>query len=157
MNDRALRQHLQRALDWSDAHATFDDAVRDVPESARGVRPPGVAHSLWQLVDHIRRTQADILDFCRNPAYREPDYEEYWPPSPAPNDAATWDASLAAVRRDREAMKALAGDASVDLFARIPHGSGQTYLREIVLVIDHTAYHVGQLILARRVLGVWPS
>ena len=154
--DPALRAQLRRLLSWEDAHAAFDAAVDGIPKEKRGVAPSGLPHSPWQLLEHIRRAQWDILDFCKNPAYVEPkSMEEYWPESAAPPDASAWDESLAAVRRDREALAALADDTSVDLFATIPHGSGQTYLRELLLVADHNAYHVGQLVLTRRLLGIW--
>jgi uncharacterized damage-inducible protein DinB len=156
MDDSALRDLLRRGLDWEDAHARFDDAMSDVPESVRGKVPPGTPHSLWHLLEHMRRVQWDILDFCRNPAYEEHPAEWHWPSSPAPKDAAEWDESMASFRRDRDAMKQLAADRSIDLFAKIPHGSGQTYLREIILVIDHNSYHLGQLIIVRRLLGAWP-
>ena len=151
-----LRAQLARMLEWEDAHVSFDRAVEDVPAKQRGIVPPGFAWSLWQLVEHIRLTQSDILDFCRNPAYAEPaSMSEYWPDSPASPSNRSWDETVAAVRRDREALKALARDTKVDLFARIPHGDGQTYLRELLLVADHTAYHVGQIVAVRRALGTW--
>lgn len=153
--DKALRQHLAKILDWEDAHVSFDAAVKGLPHAKRGIVPNGLPHSAWQLLEHIRLTQWDILDFCVNPKYAEPSsMDEYWPPTPAPPSEAAWNESVAAVRRDREQMKRLAMEHG-DLFARIPHGSGQTYLREVLLVADHTAYHVGQLVLVRRALGAW--
>jgi hypothetical protein len=154
--DRSLRTHLGRMLEWEDAHAGFDAAVRDVPPAARGVAPPGLPHSAWQLLEHLRRCQKDILDFCVDPAYVEPrSMDEYWPPAAAPPDEAAWDQSIAAFQRDRAALLALALDPDVDLFARVPQGTGQTFLRELLLVADHNAYHVGQLVLVRRLLGHW--
>ena len=151
-----LRTQLGRMLDWEDAHVNFDRAVERVPKEKRGVVPAGFAWSLWQLLEHIRLTQFDILDFCRNPQYVEPgSMSAYWPPSTEPPSANDWNNAVAGVRRDREALKTLAGDTAIDLFARIPHGTGQTYLRELVLVADHTAYHVGQIVAVRRVLGIW--
>jgi uncharacterized damage-inducible protein DinB len=155
MSDAALRAHLGRILDWEDAHASFDRAIEGLPARLRGVTPAGGAHSAWQLLEHLRICQHDILDFCRNPKYMEMAMEDYWPPSAAPPSAKAWSASVAAVRRDRGALKKLAADRGVDLFARIPHGSGQTYLRELLLVADHNAYHVGQLVALRRALGSW--
>jgi hypothetical protein len=155
-DDKQLRDHLRRLLDWSDAHVGFDAAVKGIPPRLRGVVPPALQHSPWQLVEHMRLAQADILEFCVNPKYREKTFpDDYWPRNPAPKDAATWTAAIAAFRRDRRAMEQLANDRRTDLFATIPHGSGQTYLREILLVADHNAYHVGQLILVRRALGIW--
>ena len=134
-----LREQLRKVLDWEDAHVGFDKAVAGVPKALRGTIPEGSAHSLWQLLEHLRICQLDILDFCRNAAYVEMPMEAYWP----------------SFRRDRDELKRLAADRAVDLFARIPHGSGQTYLRELLLVADHNAYHVGQLVALRRRLGTW--
>jgi hypothetical protein len=154
--DPALRALLARLLDWEEAHVSFDSAVSDIPPSHRGRVPEGLPYSPWQLVEHLRLTQLDILDFCRNPSYTERHFpDDYWPASPEPRSEAAWTASLAGYRDDREALKHLAGDRNIDLFARIPHGTGQTYLRELVLVADHTAYHVGQLVAVRRALGIW--
>jgi len=155
--DDSLREHLRRLLDWQDAHAGFDDAVKDVPEALRATVPEGGAHSPWQLLEHLRICQYDILDFCRNPKYVEVPMESYWPKSAAPPSARAWDESIAAFRRDRDELKKLAADRGLDLFARIPHGNGQTYLRELLLVADHNAYHVGQLVALRRRLGNWPA
>jgi uncharacterized damage-inducible protein DinB len=155
--DGLLREHLRRILDWEDAHVSFDQAVAKVPEALRGTIPAGSEHSLWQLLEHLRICQFDILDFCRNPGYAEIPMEAYWPPSAAPPTARAWNESIAAFRRDRDELKRLAADRKVDLFARIPHGSGQTCLRELLLVADHNAYHVGQLVALRRRLGAWPG
>lgn len=154
--DAVLRDHLARLLSWEDAHAGYDTAVAGIASDLQGIRPEGLPHSAWEIVEHLRITQHDILDFCRDPAYRERDWPaDYWPPAPAPPDPDAWEASLRAYREDRRALQQLATDPSVDLAARIPHGSGQTYLRELILVADHSAYHVGQLVLVRRLLGVW--
>jgi len=155
--DDSLREHLRRLLDWQDAHVGFDDAVKDLPETLRATVPEGGAHSPWQLLEHLRICQYDILDFCRNPKYVEVPMEAYWPKSAAPPSARAWDESIAAFRRDRDELKKLAADRGLDLFARIPHGTGQTYLRELLLVADHNAYHVGQLVALRRRLGTWPA
>lgn len=158
MSDDPLRAQLARILSWREAHATFDDAVEGLAPALRGVRAPGAPHSPWELVEHVRLAQEDILDFCRNPSYRERTWpDDYWPPSPAPPDDEAWARSIASVRRDRTALERLALDPAVELLARIPHGNGQTYLRELLLVADHTAYHVGQLVLARQLLGAWPA
>jgi uncharacterized damage-inducible protein DinB len=154
--EAALRDHLVRLLAWQDAHGTFEAAVGGMPPSHRERVPPGLPYSPWQLLEHLRITQHDILDFSRNPQYAELSWpEDYWPQSAAPPDAHAWDVSIAAFHADREALQALADDPEVDLFARIPHGQGQTYLRELLLVADHNAYHVGQLVLVRRLLGAW--
>jgi DinB superfamily len=114
-------------------------------------------HSPWEILEHLRIAQEDILDFCRSPQYEDKKWpDQYWPPTPAPPDAAAWDASVAAFRRDRSAIAKLASDPKIDLAARIPHGTGQTYLREVLLILDHNAYHVGELVAVRRALGAWP-
>jgi hypothetical protein len=155
-NDAALRTQLARFLDWREAHASFEMATEGIPAELRGTRPEGLPYSPWKLVEHMRITQRDILDFCRDPHYHEPPWpDHYWPQADAPPSEEAWTESLAAFRRDREGMKALAADTQVDLFAAIPWGSGQTYIREILLVADHTAYHVGELVVVRRMLGVW--
>ncbi len=146
---------MRKLLDWEDAHLDFDRAIDGVDPRKRGEVRKGMAHSLWQLLEHLRRTQYDILDFCRNADYEEPPMEEYWPPSAAPPSDEAWSGSVASFRRDREELKTLAMDTRVDLFARIPHGSGQTYLRELILAADHNAYHVGQIVAARRALDDW--
>jgi uncharacterized damage-inducible protein DinB len=151
----ALRAHLLKLLDWQDAHANFDAAVENVLPERRGVRPDGLPYSLWQLLEHARLCQLDILEFCRNPDYEEPKPEDYWPRSSAPPTADAWDVSIASFRRDCEALKQLAANPKLDLFATIPHGAGQTYLRELLLVADHNAYHVGQMVTLRRLLGIW--
>jgi hypothetical protein len=155
-DDKRLRDHLSKLLDWSDAHVGFERAVKGIPPRLRGVVPDHLEHSAWQIVEHIRLAQADILDFCVNPKYEEGKWpDDYWPRDVRPKSAAAWTASIAACRKDLKALQRLAADRAIDLFAAIPHGDGQTYLREILLVADHTAYHVGQLILVRRALGIW--
>ncbi len=155
--DKALRDLLSKLLDWEDAHVSFDTAVEGIPAELRGARRDGVPHSPWQLLEHLRICQNDILEFCRNPDYVERKFEDYWPGTAAPPSPGAWDDSVAAFRRDREALQGLASDPEVDLFTTIPHGTGQTYLRELVLVADHNGYHVGQLVLLRRILGAWPK
>lgn len=156
MNDTDVRRQLRDVLGWGDAHVTFEKAVKGVPPRLRGIVPPGLPHSAWQLVEHIRLAQADILEFCVRRKYRHRKWpDDYWPKSAAPRNAEAWTRSLAAIRRDRRAFQRLALDRSVDLSARVPNGDGQTYLREILLVADHEAYHIGQLVLVRRALGNW--
>jgi uncharacterized damage-inducible protein DinB len=155
--DIAIRDQVAKLLDWGDAHVTFEKGVAGIAPRFRGVIPPGLEHSPWQLVEHLRIAQADILEFCRSAKYEEKKWpDDYWPKSAAPRTAAAWKASIAAFRRDRRALQQLAKDRTIDLFAQIPHGTGQTYVREILLIADHTAYHLGQLILVRRALGIWP-
>jgi uncharacterized damage-inducible protein DinB len=153
-----VRDHLVRALAWDEARATFDKAVAGIPADKRGVRPEGFEHSAWQLVEHIRLAQDDILDFCVNATYEHtmkwPD--DYWPAVPEPPGGNAWNASLAAYARGREALQGVVRD-TPDLTAAVPTGkSSQTYLRAVLLVIDHSAYHVGQLVALRRALGIWP-
>jgi uncharacterized damage-inducible protein DinB len=155
--EAALREHLSRLLDWQDAHVNFDAVTGGLPIKLRGVRPPGLAHAPWQLLEHLRFTQHDILEFCRNTDYEEPAWPaDYWPPSAAPPSRQAWEASITAFRDDLAALRRLAQDPALDLFTVIPHGSGQTYLRELLLVADHNAYHLGQLVVVRRLLGAWP-
>jgi uncharacterized damage-inducible protein DinB len=156
MPDSAFRDHLARVLDWEDAHVGFDKAVDGIPADKRGARPAGFEHSPWQLVEHIRLAQEDILDFCVNANYEEtlkwPD--DYWPDPSPPSDAA-WRESIASFTRSREKLKALARDVE-DLTAKVPTGkSHQTYLRAILLAADHAAYHVGQIVALRRALRSW--
>jgi hypothetical protein len=156
MDITALRKQLAHMLDWHEAHAGFDAAIDGIPPKLRGSTPAGFPHSPWQILEHLRIAQHDILDFCLNPAYKEMKWpDDYWPPKPAPPSASAWDEAVAAYRKDRDGMKKIAMDSTIDLNARIPHGSGQTYLREVLLVADHAAYHIGQLVLVRRLLGIW--
>jgi DinB superfamily len=156
MNDRALREHLLELLGGKSAHLTFDEAVADLPPALRGTRVPGTPHTSWRLVEHLRIAQWDILEFSRNPRHTSPDWPAgYWPPDDAPPDAGAWDRSVAQFRADLKAMRDLVADPATDLFARISHGDGQTILREALLVADHNAYHIGQLVMLRRVLGAW--
>jgi DinB family protein len=153
-----MRTAIARLLDWQDAHVGFEKAVAGLPSELRGQAPSGLPYSPWQLLEHIRLTQHDILEFCRNPSYEELDWpKDYWPESASPPSAAAWDKSVAAVRKDREALKQLALNPGIDLLARVPAGDGQTYLRELLLVADHTAYHLGELVVVRRALGTWPG
>ena len=157
-DDKALRKQIARLLDWEDAHAGFDSAVKGLARTLRGRVPPGLPYSAWQLVEHIRRTQADIVEFCQAPEYEEKEWpKDYWPDGAEPPSAKAWEKSIAAVHRDREALAALTMDPKTDLTARVPNGDGQTYLREVLLVADHTAYHVGELIVLRRLLAAWPA
>ena len=158
MADSSIREHFAKLLSWEDAHTTFESAVADLPAELRGTKPSNLPYSPWQLIEHLRITQADILDFCRNSSYQERKWpDDYWPASDGPPSSAEWERSIADFQRDREELRRLGADPKRDLFARIPHGTGQTYLRELLLVADHNAYHVGQLIAVRRLLGTWPA
>jgi len=156
MSSDSLREHLVFLLEGEGAHAGFEAAVKDLPPRIRGRKTNGVPHSPWELLEHIRLAQWDILEFSRNEKHVSPEWPAgYWPPSPEPPDDEAWDKSVAAFRADLAAMSALASDESVDLHAKIPWGTGQTILREILLVADHNAYHLGQLVLVRKLLGSW--
>ncbi len=156
MDDKSLRDHVLYLLKDGGAHLGFDAAVKGLPVALRGKRPRGSPHSPWELLEHLRLAQRDILEFSRNPKHESPKWPEgYWPKTPAPPSAAAWTKSVKAFQQDLEAMCALVADPSTDLFARIPHGEGQTLLREALLVADHNAYHLGQLVLVRRLLGAW--
>ena len=154
-----IREQLGAVLDWKNAHADLDAAVAGLDPALRGVRPAGLPYSIWEEVEHIRIALHDIWDFCVNPKYAEhlrwPD--DYWPPTAAPPNDDAWDASLAEIRADIAAMKGWALDPSTDLAGRVPWGSGQTNVREILVAADHAAYHVGQIVLLRRLLGAWPT
>jgi DinB superfamily len=155
-SDAALRKHIVELLTLGHAHATFDQAVKDLPMELRGKVPKGVEHSPWQLLEHLRLAQWDILDFSRNPKYQALKWpEDYWPTEKAPADEKGWDKSVRAFKKDLKEMCALVEDPKTDLFAKIPHGDGQTILREALLTADHNAYHIGQLVLIRRLLGAW--
>jgi hypothetical protein len=145
-------------LDWEDAHAGFDKVVGGLPPDLQRQAPSGLPYSPWQLLEHLRITQHDILDFCVNPDYEQLDWPgDYWPKNASPPSPRAWDNSVAAFRKDREALKTLALDPRIDLMARVPAGKDQTYLRELLLVADHTAYHLGELVVVRRALGAWPQ
>ena len=157
MSDDKLREQLVRVLDWEEAHVGFDAALKDLPADKRGARAQGFEHSVWELLEHMRIAQEDILDFCVNPKYvhtmKWPD--DYWPSHPAPPDAAAWDESVASLTREREKFKKLARETK-DLYALVPTGKGhQTYLRALLLLTDHNAYHLGQIVAVRRALGAW--
>ncbi len=156
MSDGALREQLASLLQWEDAHAGLDRVVEGVPQDRWAAKAPGLPYTLWQLLEHIRLAQHDILDFSRNPDYAELRWpDDYWPSADTAPTADEVAAYLAALRQDREALMAMARDPALDLFARIPHGSGQTYLRELLLSADHTSYHLGQMVVVRRALGIW--
>lgn len=155
-NDRALREHVVYLLDGGGAHLTFDKAVTGLSAELRGARPAGAPHSAWQLIEHLRIAQWDILEFSGNPKHTSPEWPKgYWPETEAPPDAKAWDKSLKAFHSDLDSMKKMVASPSTDLYAPIPHGEGQTILREALLVADHNSYHLGQLVLLRRMLGAW--
>jgi uncharacterized damage-inducible protein DinB len=158
MSDSALRAHLIELMQMGHAHLKPEAAFAGLPFGQWGRRPTGAPHTAWQLLEHLRFTQHDILEFSRNPDYDEPTWpDDYWPKEDAPADQAALTRSLAEFAADAKAMEALVEDAKTDLFAKIPWGNGQTILREAMLVADHNAYHLGQLIVVRELLGQWPA
>jgi DinB superfamily len=156
MREKQLREHLDQLLSGGNAHLDWKSALSGIPPKLRGVRPAGLPHSCWELLEHMRIAQWDILEFSRDPKHVSPDWPSgCWPKTPAPKSAAAWDKSVKQFARDLAAMKKMATSPKTDLFARIPHGTGQTILREALLVADHNAYHIGQIVLVRRLLGAW--
>ncbi|MGA2388163.1 MAG: DinB family protein [Candidatus Sulfotelmatobacter sp.] len=153
---KQLREHLFELLKGGSAHAGYDDAVKDLPEKLRGVKPDGLPHSAWMLLEHLRIAQQDILQFSRNPKYKTPKWpDDYWPKTAAPPSNAAWNKSVQQFRKDLKTMQDLVANPKTDLYARIPWGDGQTILREALLVADHNAYHIAQLIDVRRLLDAW--
>jgi hypothetical protein len=157
-NDKALREHVLYLLEGGGAHAKFEEVVAGIPPQLLGQKPTALPHSLWMLLEHLRLAQWDILEFSRNAKHVSPQWPEgYWPKTDAPPSPAAWNTSVKKFRRDLKTMRDLVKDPRTDLFARIPWGDGQTILREALLVADHNAYHLGQMLDARRLLGAWPA
>jgi len=155
---RSLRQHLLELLRGGNAHLNFEEALAGLPPNLRGERPHGLPYSPWRLLEHMRIAQRDILEFSRNPKHVSPQWPAgYWPESDAPPDDKAWQKSIRQFRADLKAMQELVEDPAIDLLAPIPHGDGQTILREALLVADHNSYHLGQLVTLRRLLGAWES
>jgi hypothetical protein len=156
VKERVLRKHLMNLLSGRGTHPDWKDAFAGIPSKLRGIRPEGLPHSTWELLEHMRIAQWDILEFSRDPKHVSPDWPAgYWPESPEPPNAKAWEKSLKIFARDLAAMKKLVVNPKTDLFARIPHGAGQSILREALLVADHNAYHLGQVIVLRRLLDAW--
>ncbi|WP_160712791.1 DinB family protein [Chitinophaga solisilvae] len=154
--NKAITDSLKALLLKANAHVTFADAVKGLPAELRGVTPPGLPYSIWQLVEHIRITQEDILEFSRDASYVSPAWPEgYWPKETAPENEAAWKHSLAQIREDLATFIALLEAPDADLFAPFPHGEGQHLFREAVLIADHTSYHTGEIVAVRRMLGAW--
>jgi hypothetical protein len=154
--DQALRKQLVETLEGKGAHATFDEAVEALPETLRGEKPKGFPHSPWMLLEHLRIAQWDILEFSKGEKHKSPKWPEgYWPKTATPPSAKAWDESVSAFHRDLKAMQELVKDSKTDLTAKLPWGDGQTILREALLVADHNAYHVAQIVDVRRLLGAW--
>jgi hypothetical protein len=155
-HDRALRQHVLDLLKGGNAHAKFDKVVEDFPEGLRGKKPQGQPHTAWRLLEHMRIAQWDIVEFSRNAEHVSPEFPDgYWPQGDAPPSAAAWEKSVKQFRADLTGMQDLVADPKTDLYARLPWGDGQTVLREALLAADHNAYHLGELLMIRRLLGAW--
>jgi hypothetical protein len=157
-HDQELREHLVALLKGGGAHVHFMDAIDGFPETKRGSFVEGLPHTGWQLLEHARIAQWDILEFSRDPRHVSPGFPEgYWPKTPGPPDNATWEESVQSFQHDLQQMIKLVKNPRTDLYAAIPHGEGQTILREALLLADHNAYHLGQLVDMRRALGAWPE
>jgi len=157
-HDLSLRQHVLYLLAGGGAHAKFDDVIQGLPAKLRGKKPAKFPHSPWMLLEHMRIAQWDILEFSINPKYRHMKWpEEYWPKTEAPPSGEAWEKSVEEFRKDLKTMQTLVKNPETDLFARIPWGDGQTILREALLVADHNAYHLGQLVDVLRLLGEWTN
>jgi len=155
MND-PVREQIINLLKGGQAHLTLDDTLKGFPEKLRGVKPPGAPHSAWQLLEHLRIAQWDILEFSRDAKHVSPKWPEgYWPTNDKPPTDAQWKKCVSAIKKDLQAMQRLVEDPRTDLYSKIPHGTGQNILREALLIADHNAYHLGQLLLVRRLLGAW--
>lgn len=155
-HEQALRLQLIELLAGGGAHVKFDDVVKDFPAKLRGKKPAKFPHSAWMLLEHLRLAQWDILEFSRNGKHVSPEWPGgYWPTTEGPANAESWQKSVQLFRRDLRAMQNLVANRKTDLFARIPWGDGQTILREALLVADHNAYHIAQLVDVRRMLGAW--
>ena len=153
---QSLRKELDRLLAGKGAHADFDAAVADFPAKLRGVRPEGAAHSAWEVLEHLRIAQWDMLEFSRDPKHVSPAWPAgYWPKSSEPESGVAWGLTVKAFHRDLAAMRKLVSDPKSDLFTPFAHGEGQTLLREALQMADHNAYHIGELVLLRRLLGAW--
>jgi hypothetical protein len=157
-NNRSLRKHLLEFLKGGSAHARMEEASAGLPVKLRGQKPAGFLHSPWMLLEHLRIAQWDILEFCRNRKHVSPDWPRgYWPGREAPPSPAAWNSSIKKFGKDLKSMQAIVANPKTDLFAPIPWGDGQTILREALLLADHNAYHVAQLVDVRRLLGAWPE
>jgi DinB family protein len=151
-----VREQVIKLLRGGQAHLTLDAAIKDFPAKLRGVKPKGAPHSAWQLLEHLRIAQWDILEFSRNAKHMSPSWPDgYWPKTEKPPSEAAWNKSVTSIKKDMVAMEKLVEDPNTDLYAKIPHGKGQNILREALLVADHNAYHIGQILLLRRLLGAW--
>jgi len=156
--EASLRRHLIDLLRGGHAHVKFEAVIEDFPQAGRGQKVANLPHSAWMLVEHMRIAQWDILEFSRTPKHQSPPWPEgYWPPTADPPSPAQWSRAVRQFRADRKAMEDLVKHPKTDLFAKIPWGDGQTILREALLVADHNAYHLAQIVDLARLLGAWPG
>ena len=152
---RLLHERLVEMLDGGWAHARFDRVVKDWPAELRGRKPDGAAHTPWEVLEHLRLCQWDILEFSRDPHHKSPSFPDgYWPETAEPPLPESWDRSIAQFKLDLDAMKALLAEPEVDLLARLPWGDGQDLAREAMVLADHNSYHLGELMLLRRLQGI---
>jgi hypothetical protein len=156
--DKKIREYLIKLLDWEGAHMNFKNAVADFPEKFMNIKPPHVVYTPWHLIEHIHLTQEDILEFIINPKYKEPKWpDNYWPGRSEKADKKKWDQTIKNYYHELKSLQEIVKDPKTDLFNPIPWGDGQTIFREIILVSDHTSYHVGELGIIRQILGAWPK
>jgi DinB superfamily len=154
--DTIVREQLRALLEGGNAHMTFDEAVANFPRGYMNMKPPNVPYTPWQLLEHIRMAQWDILEFIRNPQYVSPPWPEgYWPVESEQADEVAWEKTLASFRADLHSLLEMVADPTVNLYTPIPHGDGQTILREILVVSDHNAYHISEFATYRQVMGTW--
>lgn len=155
-NDKITRKHITDLLTKGNAHATLDDALKDLPADLRGVVPDGLPYSIWQLTEHIRIAQWDILEFTKDQKHRSPKWpDEYWPKEAEPANDAAWERTTGQIKSDLKEFIAILNDPNNSLYDPLPEGDGQTLLREALLIADHTAYHTSEIIMIRRLLGAW--
>ena len=157
VQEQQLKKHLSTLVSGKGAHADFDTAVKGISSDHYGAEVKGLPYTLWQIVEHMRLSQNDILDYMRNPDYKERSWPEgYWPKEGKPPKKDSWDQSVKSIKKDLREVKTIIENPKTDLFAQVPHGEkGHTILREVLLIADHNAYHVGQIIVIRRLLGDW--
>ncbi|HYM82485.1 MAG TPA: DinB family protein [Candidatus Limnocylindria bacterium] len=156
--DQKLRDHVSSLLAGRGAHEDFDAVIEDFPKALRGAKVPGVPYTPWRLLEHLRITQSDLLEYSRDPKHKSPEFPAgYWPDTDAPPSPDGWERSARAFRTDLEAMRRLVADPGRDLLAPLPHAPKHTLLREALILADHNAYHLGQLVVLRRLLGAWPA
>ena len=155
-SDKTVRSHLSSLLEGGNAHIKFEDVVKDFPISEINSNFPNVPYSPWGLVEHMRIAQWDILDFIRNPNYKEMEWpKDYWPAKGKKATKKDWETSIAIFKKDSKELQDMVNNSKTDLYSKIPHGTGQTLFREVLLVADHNAYHLGEFVLLKRAMGLW--